>query len=130
MVVCDTHVLLYDAMEPAKLSRTARDLLEEATRNGELACSGISLWEVAMLIHKRRIPVAGETLRFLNQLMELRQVTALPITPEIAALAYSSAFSHGDPADRIIAATAMAHGALLITEDRLLHEVQGLTAVW
>jgi PIN domain nuclease of toxin-antitoxin system len=83
-----------------------------------------------MLIHERRIPVAGETLRFLNQLMELRQVTALPITPEIAALASSSVFSHGDPADRIIAATAVAHGAPLITEDRLLHRVEGLTAVW
>ena len=67
---------------------------------------------------------------FLERLTAFRRIAVLPITPDIAALAYSATFPHGDPADRLIAATAMVHGAPLITEDRLLHGIEGLTTVW
>jgi PIN domain nuclease of toxin-antitoxin system len=114
-------------LEPQRLSRRASAVLADA----DAVCSDISLWEVAMLAFKGRISVGQRELPlFLHDLTAGWGTIVLPITPEIAALAYAPAFSHGDPADRIIAATAMAHGAPLITEDRLLHGVEGLTAVW
>jgi PIN domain nuclease of toxin-antitoxin system len=58
------------------------------------------------------------------------KLTVLPITPTIAELAQSPEFNHGDPADKIIAATAIAHNATLITADDKLHEIKSLNWVW
>lgn len=52
------------------------------------------------------------------------------ISPEIAYRAYSPGFAHGDPADRLIAATALHYNAPLITKDRALRNVPGLQAIW
>ncbi len=130
MVVCDTHVLIYDALTPSRLSQRALLRLGTAAIAGELACSDMSLWEASLLVYKGRVRIDTPVVAFLRRLVDLRSFTVLPITAEIAALAYSAAFTHGDPADRIIAATAMVHGAPLITEDRSLHRVEGLTALW
>ena len=48
----------------------------------------------------------------------------------IAVLAQSEEFRHGDPADRLIAATAIAHGAPLVTADAKLRRVKGLRVIW
>ena len=54
----------------------------------------------------------------------------LPLTPRIAVLAQSDHFKQGDPADRIIGATAIAHGAQLVTADAQLRRVPGLRVIW
>jgi PIN domain nuclease of toxin-antitoxin system len=57
-------------------------------------------------------------------------VTVLPITPEIAELAQSELFIHGDPADRLIAATSLAYRASLITADEKLRAIPQLRCIW
>jgi PIN domain nuclease of toxin-antitoxin system len=57
-------------------------------------------------------------------------MTVLPITAEIAELSQSAVFSHGDPADRLIAATALAHRAALITADEKLRVIPNLRCIW
>ena len=54
MIVLDTQVLLFDALDPRRLSRRARNALEEGMEAGALACSDISLWEIALLAARRR----------------------------------------------------------------------------
>lgn len=126
MLVLDTHVLIHDALTPARLSRRARTMLESE----DLACSDISLWEVGMLVSKGRLTLAVETEQFLEDLVRARDLRVLPITPKIAALAQSKDFLHADPADRIIAATAIAHSAKLLSADAHLKRMVSVDVVW
>ena len=128
MVVFDTHVLLHDVLQPGKLSAKARRAL--AGEAGPRAASDISLWEIAMLIARGRIDPATDAVRFIEDIVAARELRVLPLTPRIAVLSQSDAFEHGDPADRIIAATAIVHGAQLVTGDARLRKVKGLRALW
>lgn len=128
MVVIDTHVLIQDVLDPKRLSAKARRALEGAF--GALAISDISLWEIAMLIAKGRIEPATDADQFISDIVEARAIAVLPITPKVAVLAQSEAFPHRDPADRIIAATAIVHGAQLVTADKQLHETPSLRVIW
>ena len=128
MVVIDTHVLVQDALEPRRLSARARRALEGG--DGPLAASDISLWEIAMLIAKARLRPGADAATFIERLLEARAVRVLPITPKIAVLSQADDFAHGDPADRIIAATAIVHGAQLVSADAQLRRVPGLRVLW
>lgn len=126
MLVLDTHVLIHDALTPARLSRRARRLLETEL----LACSDISLWEIGMLASKGRLTITADTEQFLEDVIDARQIRVLSITPKVAALAQSREFLHADPADRIIAATAIAHRARLLSADALLRRLASVEVVW
>ena len=128
MVVIDTHVLVQDALEPARLSTRAQRALEGS--DGSLAASDISLWEIAMLIAKGRLRPGADAAEFIEKLLEARAISVLPITPRIAVLSQSDEFRHRDPADRIIAATAIVHGAHLVTADARLRRVKALRVIW
>ena len=97
---------------------------------GDLAASDISLWEMAMLIAKGRVVIAADAATFMEKILEARAIRVLPITPSIAVLSQSDQFERGDPADRVIAATAIAHGAQLVTADARLSRVRGLRVLW
>jgi PIN domain nuclease of toxin-antitoxin system len=126
VLVLDTHVLVHDALSPGLLSTRAKRMLESMP----LACSDISLWEIGMLIAKGRITVAVETEQFLDDVIQARSLRVLPITARIAALSQSRDFLQADPADRIIAATAIAHGAKLLSADDLLRRLPSLDVIW
>ena len=130
MILLDTQVLLYDALEPRRLSRRARAALEDGLEADGLACSDISLWEIAMLIARKRLDPVMDARQFLDDIIAARHVRVLPITAEIAVLSQSNVFSHGDPADRLIAATARLHRAPLITSDAKLRKLKEVTTIW
>lgn len=115
-------------LEPKRLTARARRALEGAA--GPLAASDVSLWEIAMLIARGRIEPATDAVQFIEDIIEARAIRILPITPKIAVLAQSEGFVHGDPADRLIAATAIAHGAQLVTADARLKRLRGLRVLW
>jgi PIN domain nuclease of toxin-antitoxin system len=123
VIVLDTHALLWMDRNDASLGSQSRRLIEDAWRTDTVAVSAISFWEAAMLAQRGRIvlPVALETWR-----AELLQagVQEIPINGRIALLATSFHDLHRDPADRFIVATAMHHGALLITADSKILEWQ------
>lgn len=52
MVILDSHAIVYDALDPRRLSRRAARAIEGAAAEGTLACSDISLWEIAMLVRR------------------------------------------------------------------------------
>src|ERR1700722_6431123 len=100
MIVLDTCALIFDALTPGKLTKVAAKAITQAEKKSQLFCSDISLWEIAMLIQKKRIDPGLDTQTFLQILLQSRQIKVLPITPEIAALsAHDARFNHFDPAD-------------------------------
>ncbi len=128
MVVVDTHVLIHDALEPRRLSVRARRFLQG--EHGPLAISDISLWEIGMLIAKGRLDPGIDAVQFIEDVVAARSIRILPITPRIAVLAQSDEFEHRDPADRLIAATALAHRAPLVTADAGLRRIRSIETIW
>jgi len=83
-----------------------------------------------MLIAKGRIDAGRDAVLFMEATIQSRSVRVLPITPEIASLAQSPEFRHGDPADRIIAATALAQRAPLVSADPRLRKLRSVKVLW
>jgi PIN domain nuclease of toxin-antitoxin system len=130
LIVLDTHALIYDALTPARLPARTRQAIALEFAERDIACSDISLWEIAMLIARKRLDPVVDARQFLDDLIAARHVRVLPITAEIAVLSQSDLFSHGDPADRLIAATAQLHRAALITSDANLRKLKEITTIW
>ena len=83
-----------------------------------------------MLIAKGRISGGPDAAAFIETATQTRSLQILPITAQIAVLAQSDEFSHGDPADRIIAATSIAHRASLLSADVRLRKLRSVKVLW
>lgn len=120
-VLLDTHVVHWWSAEPDRLSRAAAWALSEAD---ELAVAAISWFELAWLAHHERILLTIPIRSWLEQLGT--QVRTIGLTPAIAhtAVALPSSFP-GDPADRLIYATAIECGWRLVTKDGRLRGHRG-----
>jgi PIN domain nuclease of toxin-antitoxin system len=130
VILLDTCVLVFDALAPDRLSGVARDALARAEAEGALACADISLWELAMLIRKGRLDPGTDAATFCRLALDARGVRVLPITAEIAVESTRLDLPHGDPADRLIAATAIVHGAALLTVDENLRASPAVETLW
>ncbi|MDZ4165712.1 MAG: type II toxin-antitoxin system VapC family toxin [Smithellaceae bacterium] len=131
MILLDTCVLVYDALAPNRLTAPALRAIEEGDKNTTLYCSDISLWEIAMLISKGRLDPGTDTLSFLKLILSSRMIRPLAIIPEIAQISSNDGmFIHHDPADRIIAATALHYRIPLVTSDASLKNISPLTTIW
>ncbi len=128
MVVLDTHAWIWWVDAPERLSDSARAAIDGA---GAVGVAAISAWEVAMLVVKRRIELGSPTRSWIRQALSQPGLVALPLGPEEAvdAALLDEAFP-GDPADRLIYATARHHGAALVTRDRRLREFDPRGTAW
>lgn len=131
MILLDTHVLLWLAAEPARLSRSATAAIRRALRSGGIAIASISLWEIATLFARGRLRSRGTIEASVHAILQGTGATLREITPAIAALAtqFPPDFS-ADPADRLIAATARDEGLTLITRDERMRSSPLVRTVW
>jgi PIN domain nuclease of toxin-antitoxin system len=115
-VLLDSHVLHWWSSEPDRLSRAAVQAVSNAD---ELAVASISWFELAWLAHHERIVLTISVRSWLEELSE--QVRTVGTSPAVAATAVALPSSFpGDPADRLIYATAIEQGWSLITKDERL----------
>ena len=130
VILLDTHVVLWLAFEPTKISKKARVAIETARRNGEgLAISDITLLEITNLERKRRISLRSTLETFLTEI-EAR-FCVFPITARVCVRAANlPAIYPKDPADRVIGATAMVEGILLVTADNGIRRSKALSTIW
>jgi PIN domain nuclease of toxin-antitoxin system len=130
MILLDTHVPVWLAFEPERLSIGARTAIEVARKKGEdLALSGISLLEIATLERKGRVHLNTSLGSFLRELEE--RFTVLPITSRACVAACDLPAGYpGDPADRIIGGTAVAEGLPLLTADREIRRCKAVHTIW
>lgn len=116
-VLLDTHVWLWMA-GGEKIAPAARKRIEAAAAEDALVMSPISIWEVGMLAAKGRIVVQPDCLAWAAEALAKTGVRLLPLSVQVAVgSSFLPGGFHGDPADRIIVASAMACPATLITRD-------------
>jgi len=130
MILLDTHVVIWLALEPARISKRARAAIQETRQQSEgLAISDITLLEIAAIENKGRIKLNASLEAFLTEI-EARFIV-LPITGRIcvSALAFPAAYPK-DPADRVIVATALVEGFPLITADDGIRRSKALNTIW
>ncbi len=125
MIVLDTHIFLWLNLQP---ERVPKHIILALKTEEQMGLSAISLWETAMLHSRNRITVPGSLLAWLRAATDIPRLAILPLTLEIAARSESLSI-HGDPADRLIAATAMEHNCRLATVDERLLRFESLRTV-
>lgn len=129
MILLDTHVVIWLAFQPSKLSKRAKNVIRAARLQGGLAIAGITLLELAWLAENRRVETTLSVESFVRQCAS--KMTVLPITAEIAARAVSFPESYPkDPQDRLIGATALVEGIQLVSHDRLIRKSGIVPVIW
>jgi PIN domain nuclease of toxin-antitoxin system len=119
-LVLDTHVWIWmvEGVREA-LSEAAIDAIEAAARDGAVRVSAISVWEVAMLEARGRISLSRPLEDWVRAALRASGVRLLPLAPEIAiASTRLPGDPRGDPADRMLMASARIAGGRLATCDR------------
>ena len=120
LILLDTHVWIWliNGDEQLKLS-VVLPLIEQSARLSNIKVSAISVWEVSMLEAKGKISFSMECIDWVKQALNAPGISLVPLTPEIAVLSSRLPGEfHGDPADRIIVATALELNATLATKDK------------
>ena len=131
MILLDTHVWIWLAVEPRRLSRRATTAIRRATASGGIAVASISLLELAMLLTLGRLRAPGTVESGVRSVVERTGVIVQEISAEIAALATAFPDSYSkDPADRLIGATARSLGLRLVTKDQRMLECGLLQTLW
>ena len=131
MILLDTHVWVWLAVEPKRLSRRATTAIRKATESGGISIASISLWELAMLFAHGRLRAAGTVETSVRSMVEKTGVIVHEITAQIAALStmFPESFPQ-DPADRLIGATARSLGLSLVTKDQRILDSELLKTLW
>ena len=115
MILGDTQAVVWYVDGSHRLGPQARDRIAQAISDDQAAFSAISMWEIGMLQQKGRLGNAMTAMQWYERLLA-EGFNELPVTGAIAARAGDLQDLHGDPADRIVVATALG-GHLLITSD-------------
>lgn len=129
-VLLDTHVLLWWQARSDRMSKRA---LEHITAAEVVLISPITCWELAMLVGKQRVALDRPTAVWVRDLL-VGDVRLADLTARAAISAAELGDFHGDPADRIIYATARTLGCPLVSQDQRLRRYaskdRGATVIW
>ncbi len=130
MILIDTHVVIWLALDASRLSRKAVEAIDEARKHGEgLAIAAISLYELAVTAHRGRIKLQISVESFLQEI-EARFIIK-PLTGHISLKATQLPASYpNDPMDRLIGATALIEGLRLITADQQIRKSKAVPTIW
>jgi PIN domain nuclease of toxin-antitoxin system len=120
----DTHIWLWASVQPDRLSARVAKALTDA--QNELWLSPVSVWELTILCRKGRFRVRPDIPTWVAQSLSDLRITEAPLTIEVALAIPSISFSHGDPADHFLAASAKVFDLTLITADDHLRALSGI----
>ena len=121
MILLDTHAWIWSVTGDATLNETARREIVAAEAAQQLYLCPISLWEIALKHSRGKLDLDRPLRSWLRTALALSgvQLTMLDSDVAVSCAELPAAF-HGDPADRLIAATARVEGLQLVTHDKRL----------
>ena len=119
-VILDTHVWVWLVNGDSRIKKAGfLPVIKQAEKENSIKIPAICTWEISMLAAKGRITLTGNALNWINRALSVPGISICPLTPEIA---YESSNLpgefHGDPADRMIVASARILDATLLTFDQ------------
>ena len=129
MSLLDTHTWIWWVDAPEKLSEAAREEIDKAITENALYISSMSVWELAMLVHKGRLQLKLSVSDWVSHTEALPYVNFIPVNNRIAANSVMLDL-HPDPADRIIVATALYLGTNIISKDDKIRAFKKIKTVW
>jgi PIN domain nuclease of toxin-antitoxin system len=113
--------------DPGQLGRAAMKRIQASERIGIAA---VSCFEIAAAVAKGRIALDRDTVEWLQQALSAPRFELMPVTPAVAVKATMLGRFHGDPADRLIVATAILESAVLVTKDQRIRRYEAVSTVW
>ena len=117
-LLLDTHILIWYA-EGLKLSQSQVKAIDKARNSNSLLFSPISIWEITMLVDKKRISLSLPLEQWISKLTGLTGLSSIDLSIEILIESCKLPnYPHKDPVDRMILSTARFSGASLITMDQ------------
>ena len=129
MILLDTHVLIWLASDPAKLSKKASSAIRRASHGTGIAISAITLWELAWLATHDCLEITGTVEAFVEKISSRTAIR--PVTVKVAVLANQLPAGYsGDPCDRLIGATALIEGIALVTKDTRIRACMQIKTIW
>ena len=111
------------------LTKTFHLTFEKSLKSQGILISPMSIWEIGMLVEKKRIEIEMDTLDWIERALDTPGIDLCPITPRIAVQSTRlTGEVHGDPVDRLLIATAFEKNTVLVTCDRkILQYAKGKT---
>src|SRR5277367_810750 len=123
-LLLDTHIWIWNDTAPEKLSsEITREL---ANLENQLWLSPVSIWEVTVLLEKRRIDLKQDFRTWADESVADLKLREATITWEVAHELRFTMLGHRDPADRFLVATAKVYDLTLVTADERLINLPGL----
>ncbi|MBS2024512.1 MAG: type II toxin-antitoxin system VapC family toxin [Deltaproteobacteria bacterium] len=129
MMVLDTHALLWWALDPDKLSRKAKTALTRMEDERGWV-SSISFWELAIKVERGQLELGVSVDELARRVARSKAVEIVPVDTDLWLASVALEWEHRDPADRVIAATALQRNVPLLTKDQILHDWGGVRCVW
>ncbi len=122
-LLLDTHIWIWAMMGSEKLNQHFQESLKQNVKKENIFISAISIWELGMLVERKRVELEMDCLDWVEQAFEHSHLNLIPLTPSIAIQSSRLPENpHGDPADRILMATAHEYHAVLVTHDQKILE--------
>lgn len=130
MILLDTHTWIWHLSDPSQLSAAAHAAIDDARRDLAVHVSSISVWELFMLTKKGRLQLAIAPEAFLHRAERLSYVRFAAVDNGVARRSVQLPDIHGDPADRLILATAQQLGCPLVSKDRRFSDYPDAAIIW
>ena len=127
IVLLDTHVWAWSMVEDPRLSETARRVLDGETG---IAISPVSAFEIGQKVRLGKWPEMEPFARKLENYVEWQGAEIAPVTLEIADFAARLHWTHRDPFDRFLAATALVNGWQFLSADSAFDTLSALRLIW
>jgi PIN domain nuclease of toxin-antitoxin system len=129
MILLDTHVVLWWALAPDKLSAKAKRICEEMERS-KCLLSSTSIWELGIKIKKGKLEIRLSIEEFVQLLRKTGVLEIVPIDEKIWMKNLSLKWSHKNPVGRTLVATTLLNQLPVLTKDEVIHRYRGVKSIW